>query len=386
MIARPLTIRTHLFMLVCAALLPVLIFAGVITAVSWSQQREAFDQRFLNGVRALTIALESELSASIRVLEALALAPEIDTKDVPKTALRARRVLASQPTWSALGMTDGSGKELFRMRGAAGLPAPLNAELIASVISGRKPVVSSLVAEQGAAPFTEIGVPVLRGGAVTGVLIARIDSKTWLDFLMQYPVSPGATVTLNDRNGRIIARTLDYERWVGKTSSSQFLARAHAAEEDAFRGKGVDGNFYYSAFKHSNRGWIVSTGAPVSYVERVLHDSTMAMVVGSLVSIALALGLAFLLGRRIAEPVAALGGAAKALRTARPRRRSACRRSPRSGTSTSRSSSRPRCCASASTRSTRRSHASTQCAPMPKRQTATRTSFWRCWDTSCATR
>ena len=46
-------IQRHLIMLVCAALLPALIFIAVLTAWFWTQQRSASEARYLDRVRAL---------------------------------------------------------------------------------------------------------------------------------------------------------------------------------------------------------------------------------------------------------------------------------------------------------------------------------------------
>jgi hypothetical protein len=71
-------IRWHLVLLVSAALLPVLVFATILTGLFWSQQRGTLDRGYLEGARALTIALDAEINSSIHILQALALSPELD--------------------------------------------------------------------------------------------------------------------------------------------------------------------------------------------------------------------------------------------------------------------------------------------------------------------
>jgi len=77
-----MTIRSHLVLLVCAALLPMLIFAALLTAWFWSAQSSASDQRFLERVRALSIAIDTEIEASIRVLDSLKQSPELEARVV----------------------------------------------------------------------------------------------------------------------------------------------------------------------------------------------------------------------------------------------------------------------------------------------------------------
>ena len=65
-------LRTYLILLVVAAVLPVVIFAGVTTYVSYQQQRAAQEQELVNIAHALSLAVDRELSATIRALDALA--------------------------------------------------------------------------------------------------------------------------------------------------------------------------------------------------------------------------------------------------------------------------------------------------------------------------
>jgi len=99
-------IRWHLVLLVCAALLPVLIFVSVLTGLFWSQQRATLDQGYLEGVRGVTLALEAEISASVHTLEALALSPELDAQSPARFSNTLTRVLKEQTRWSTIALTD----------------------------------------------------------------------------------------------------------------------------------------------------------------------------------------------------------------------------------------------------------------------------------------
>ena len=313
-----MTIRSHLVLLVGAALLPILILATILTGLFWREQRETFYQRYLDGVRAMTIALESEIEASVRVMQAFALTPDIDHEDLVSFAIRARRVVSSQPTWSTLALVNAAGSQLVRVRVDGEDARPVDGETVRRAIASGQPAVSPLLGPAGSYS-TEIAVPVIRHGTVTHALVAGVAANVWLRFLSQYPVPAGATVTINDQNGVLVARTLDPERWVGRVSSSACLERTRRATEGAFRSTGVDGQHFYTAFKRSERwGWIIGTGVPVSDVEKALRGSTFAVAGGAVVLLTLGLGLAVLLGKRIAGPVAALAGSATALASGAP--------------------------------------------------------------------
>ena len=64
-------IRSHLIILVLGAILPVLAFCAVVTVAFWRQQRLAFEQRFLERVRALSVALDAELALGHQGIESV---------------------------------------------------------------------------------------------------------------------------------------------------------------------------------------------------------------------------------------------------------------------------------------------------------------------------
>ena len=99
-------IRSHLVLLVCAAMLPVLVFAGLVVASLWEQQRAAAAQSYLGHVRALALALDTEIEASTRRLQGIAIDSDFDLSPDSGFVGRARRVLATQPTWSTIVAVD----------------------------------------------------------------------------------------------------------------------------------------------------------------------------------------------------------------------------------------------------------------------------------------
>jgi hypothetical protein len=59
-------IRSRLVVLLLVAALPIIGFAAALTVLFWHQQRAAFEQRFLERVRAMSVALDRELVGHTR--------------------------------------------------------------------------------------------------------------------------------------------------------------------------------------------------------------------------------------------------------------------------------------------------------------------------------
>jgi signal transduction histidine kinase len=307
-------IRTQLVVLIVAALLPFVVFGAIMTARFWELQRESYQQQFLERVRALRIALDTDLEATIRALDSLSRSTEADTGG-DAFAARIQRMVGAQTAWSTLGLATPEGAVVAhanhpRITQDVGI----DRETVDAVVSTKAPRVSNLVALPGGAYLTFVAVPVLRDGAVVGVLYAGVDHNSWLAFLRRYPIAERATLTLNDRNGVIVARTLNDERWVGRPSSPAFVERARGVSESAFRNTSLEGEAFYSAFSRSAvSGWTLGTGVPQEDVEQALMGSTVVTLGGFAIAALAALALAFVFGRRIAGAVTSLAASARSL-------------------------------------------------------------------------
>ena len=188
--------------------------------------------------------------------------------------------------------------------------------LLRQVAKSGSPAASGLVRAPDGSYETQVALPVVRDGALRYVLLVVIDQGHWLKFLSQYSSGNDTSVTLMDREGIIIASTLDNGGWVGKVPPPMLLENSRAMAEGAYRGPGVDGKMLYGAHSRSARwGWTVATGIPARSVEAALLNSSAVLAAVAFVSIGVAILLAFLLGRRIQRPITALGDCARALAT-----------------------------------------------------------------------
>lgn len=308
-------IRSHLLLLVAGAVMPLLVFATALTAYSWWQQRNALEVRQLERARAMTIALDTELQASMRVLRVLGLSPSLDPARLDAFAERMRGVLSTQPLWSVLAVGDPAWSTVVAVspKPALSKRPVLDEAMRRRVLETRLPAVSGLVRSDDGF-FTQIAVPVIAGDGVRMIVMAAIEQQAWLGFMSQYPMGTGAIMTLIDPDGRIIARTLNNDRWVGRPPSPELLERSREVAEAAFRNVGLEGVALYSAHSRSVRwGWTVATGIPAKSVEEALRESSLLLIGAAALTVALAVVLALLFGRRIERPVAALGRSARAL-------------------------------------------------------------------------
>jgi len=92
-------IRSHLLILVLGTLLPILALSVIISVIFWREQRWALEQRYLERVRAISVALDRELEGHIRALQ-FAESPALKTGDFRSFYDQAVRVRERQHTGS----------------------------------------------------------------------------------------------------------------------------------------------------------------------------------------------------------------------------------------------------------------------------------------------
>jgi signal transduction histidine kinase/ActR/RegA family two-component response regulator len=250
----------------------------------------------------------------MRSLESISRAQWLDDPATETVVANLERVVSSQPGWSAIGFIDGNGAT----RASATKPGfahqvTADPRTVADVVARGAPVVSDLlVTSDGQAYVTFVAVPVKREGQARSVLYVAIDHGVWLEFLRRYPISERATLTLNDRAGLVIARTLNDDRSVGKPTNADYFARTREADEGAFPNTGMEGQPFYAAYSRSPvSGWVLGTGVPQADVEQDLRGSTWMIAAGFAAAALTALALALVFGRRIASGVTGLADAAR---------------------------------------------------------------------------
>ena len=312
-------IRPQLVLMMSAVVAPMALLAGASIYALGQAQREVHAQRYLERVSALRLALDNEIQGTTRVLEGLALAGGV--ADGAGAAASARdtqatleRLLGSFPLWSAVGVLDGQGREIAAARRPGVGPLAVDAATLARALDTRASVVSDLVADpDGRGWRTFVVTPVVRDGRVVRAVAAGMDDRAWVGFLRAYPVAPDATLTLIDRQGRIVARTLNHGQWAGTLAPAPFRERLSDRKEGSFQNTGLEGQPFHIAFSRlRSSGWVLGTGVPAASVEAALQLPALLTAGGLALTMALALGIALLVGRRIIdslEPLAALAHA-----------------------------------------------------------------------------
>lgn len=144
----------------------------------------------------LALAIEAELGSGLASLEALSESIALDRRDMVAFREEARRLQARQPAWFTISLLDGT-RQLMNLRHPADsvLPQP---ELPAGpgMWSGR----SSVLALRDGRFL--LRVPVMREGAVRGVLVAVLEGTALAAPAARVALAPGRAGLVLDEEGR----------------------------------------------------------------------------------------------------------------------------------------------------------------------------------------
>ncbi|MBK1612067.1 hypothetical protein CKO44_01095 [Rubrivivax gelatinosus] len=290
-------IRSQLVALVIALVVPITLLAGATLVQLQSVQRHEQEERLRERVTALRLALDTQIESGLRALTGLASSSSARNELVASSDAAA--LFASHPLWRAIALQPlaegGTAWHLAREGASTGPPPAAVLEQASQAAGG---VLSDVV--EGHRSY--LAVPVQRQGRTVGVLLATIGDAEWLAFLRRYDIAGPGTITLSDRSGRIAARTLEHEQWVGRDADPQFLQATRDQDEGVLTARNLDGTPYFSAFSRMrSAGWVLSSGVPVAILDGTVRKTTLVTVVSLTAATIAALLLAAVISNRIAS-------------------------------------------------------------------------------------
>ena len=314
------TLVQHLLVLSLTILLPQVVVGALIAWRYTSEQKVSLERAAVVIVRERAASLDRELEGVIGALQALATSPLIDQRDFARLRVQADQLLSYRG--AAVVMRDREGRHVINTLQQAGAPVltSTDPDLLANdaeIFRTKAPAISNIyVGAVTKVLFVNVGVPVIRDDEVNYVLaIALAPSALSQSLLRDTP--RGWIGAIVDRKMRIIARSLDQERFVGAmtplTSQQYFIG-----EGGSFHGGvSLDGEPIFTAYKKSAlAGWTVTSAIPEMILNAPLRDLWRTLLFMGLLAIALSLLGAFFYGRMLRRGVNLLAYAAR--RVGRP--------------------------------------------------------------------
>ena len=310
-------LRTHLIVLTLATVVPAVLFAVGLIVYHTRLERLSLERGMRDTARALALALDRDINDIKTGIETLSASKYLNGPvDLAHFYEEGTTVSKGFGGWAVL--SDPSGRQILntsRPLGAA-LPIPTMAglEMMQSVADGRATFVSNVfVGTVSRQPAVIVAAPVIRDCQVRYILDFSFPPTQFTKLLQEAALSRGWIALITDRDGGVVARVPDAAAVVGRREGQEWTTKTASADEGFLKGDVLRGPSVYAAYRRSREtGWVVAVAAPIKLVDAGIRRSMLALSGGGVLLLAVACGLAYVLGKRIAAPIVALSDSLKA--------------------------------------------------------------------------
>ena len=305
------SIQTQLLLYSLTLMVPALVFGGLMIVRSAALERQGLDREIEERVHSLAASIDRELASTTTTLKALSSSPSLADGDLK--AFYGQAMAAQEVGGDHFFLTAPSGRQVLNTRVAWGEPLPeVSGNDWRDVIEARRPRVSDLYFGQVAKALAfSVSVPVKKGSKVAYVLSASISPERIHEILQRANFDKGWIVVVADRKGTIVARSQDFAGFVGRPQEQWDASKEHTGIWHTTDTESVP-ILRASAFSQQS-GWLISTIVPEAIANRSLSRSLAFVVAVAVSFMLLSVLLAYLFGRRIADPIKQLVSGAEAL-------------------------------------------------------------------------
>ena len=304
------SIRSRLIVLVLVATLPLLAFGMALLEHAYHVSAEIIEDTALSNARRVAASVEAQIARAEAIGYALAELLPADLTDPAALEDAADELLTTAKLDAALEIIDRDGRVVAdTLNAGQGQPALTeNPALVKRLFDTGQPQVSGIytgkLSHQAEAA---VHVPLIRQGRVRYDIVVVLSARSIGSIAGPHALPDNWFTVIVDADGRVIA-----DSGAAASRSGESLPKAAAAliarSEEGFSSIVYrDGVRVLLGFTRAdNVGWTVVAGVPEAVVRAPLIRSIGALAaVGAGVLLA-SLGLAWLIGRSIAEPLAML--------------------------------------------------------------------------------
>ena len=330
LIARAMSIRARLVLLMLAVLLPACIAALWVIAQAYANERHLLERNLRDSTRALAMVVDRELASRAAIAsvlsgsQALDRGVELTQEDLDTFEREARRVMAPYAGWVVL---ESNGAELLSTRtgasrSSAAAPTPEAAPAATGSDTGVDfPTVTSLAPARDKASnddmLASVMQPVRRDGKTLFNLSVTILPQEMQHIIDQQRLPAGWVATILDGDGAVVARYPGGSAYVGKAATPFLKNLMTAQNEGFFESVSLEGKPMAGYFASSTQGWTYVTAIPLESFAH-LPAAVGQLAFGAVALLALALAGASWVGRTIIVAVCNLKDLAEELRDGEP--------------------------------------------------------------------
>jgi two-component sensor histidine kinase len=293
---------------VLAALVPLILFAGLWLRQEMHEGQRDFEQALRARAGALSARIDATLQEQLTLLRAVATSPTLDVPDLPAFHVAAERIVESVPAWRALALIDpASALELVDASRPLSAPALAVSDpaLVRSIATGSRPVIAAARAgdEQSRDRQTvRIYAPSIRPDRSPLVVASAMQMSVVQDILASDASGEGLLSVIVDERNIVLARSRLPERYVSESVNATFVRAVAGRDAGVFTGSTLEGQHVMAAFRRSPlTGWVTLVAADRRKLDVLAERSTWTTVAAGALSLAIAGVLAVFLTHNILQ-------------------------------------------------------------------------------------
>ncbi|WP_424134651.1 PAS domain-containing protein [Roseomonas chloroacetimidivorans] len=313
-----LGIRARLLLLVLAAVLPVLSFAGIALSRFAEAQEDALERSVLTRAEGLARTVDAEFEALASTLQAIATTDSFRAGYLP--GIYRHLVAVAAGLDGMLTLRDADGHLLLHSHlpyGEANRAETRPPGWVAGdrPLSDGPQVTDLFVGRSSGQPSYGLILPVEDGQGRRMLLAAGFPASHLTERLRQEVPEPRWTAVIVDRTNRIVASNRQHEANVGRDAGPSFHQTSFHVLS---RRPDADGSAVVAARGRTAAGWVIEVSLPAEVVDAPVRRAVRALIGTGAVLLACALLLALFAASRIERAMRSLSAAAAALGRGEP--------------------------------------------------------------------
>jgi signal transduction histidine kinase len=302
----PRSVRTQMVGLILVVVGPLLLFSTYLVLRSAEHEQEIMASAVRERTQVASAVIDRQLGVLRARLFILAASAHLQSGDLGQFRHQASDI-ADQLGVPVI-VSDLNGQELLDTRVPMGEPLPMmpDVDAVRRVAATWQADISNLTGDTTREFMIALSVPVLHQDQLVYVLTFNI-APAVVGFMQELDFPSDWIIGISDRNGVTIARSHDADRFVGQMGRLPIIERFRAADSGSFPLISRDGVPVYNAFTRMKfANWTIAVGMPDAVLFAPVRRSTWLVSLIGGVTLALALLLAVLIARRIANPITTL--------------------------------------------------------------------------------
>jgi two-component sensor histidine kinase len=287
---------------------PLLIASSVVSVLYVLAAQQALQRDALATVRDAATAIDHEIKKNILALQILSTSLGTSDVGVERVYREAKQLTDTMPG-SVLVLRRPTGETIFNTTFPLGTALDKGTnEVLALAESAAKTKRSFAISDVFVGrriPKTYVAIvqPVTSDNeSVSYLLNLRIPTEVFSNILQLQLREPDWLIGVTGRDGRILARNWEPERYIGQKASDAFIQNTQG-DEGVFRVVTLDGVHVFNAYARSKlTGWRVGAGVPINIFETPLYRSLFALAAIGIIALACSFGLSYAYARRMLKP------------------------------------------------------------------------------------